>query len=80
MFGHRHRDRDSDDDGHFMSGRRWRRHFGGPFGGRHGLGGGDMIRAGRMLATGDLRLIALGLILWFLPETRDKELEETARV
>jgi DNA-binding PadR family transcriptional regulator len=32
------------------------------FGGRHGMGGGDMIRAGRMLATGDLRLIALALI------------------
>jgi DNA-binding PadR family transcriptional regulator len=26
------------------------------------MGGGDMIRAGRMLATGDLRLIALALI------------------
>ena len=26
------------------------------------MGGGDMMRAGRMLATGDLRLIALGLI------------------
>jgi DNA-binding PadR family transcriptional regulator len=32
------------------------------WGGRHGMGGGDMIRAGRMLATGDLRLIALALI------------------
>src|SRR6476659_7202701 len=41
-------------------GRRWRRHFGGGFGGR--MGGGDMMRAGRMLATGDLRLIALALI------------------
>jgi DNA-binding PadR family transcriptional regulator len=40
---------------------RHRRHgFG--FGGRHGFGGGDMVRAGRMLATGDLRLIALALI------------------
>src|ERR1700721_331834 len=36
--------------------------FGGGFGGRHGLGGGDMLRAGRMLAQGDLRLIALALI------------------
>ena len=47
---------------HWAGGRRWRRHFGGGFGGRHGMGGGDMMRAGRMLATGDLRLIALGLI------------------
>jgi DNA-binding PadR family transcriptional regulator len=44
-----------------MGGRRWRRHFGGGLGGRHGMGG-DMMRAGRMLATGDLRLIALALI------------------
>src|SRR6476659_9566981 len=44
-------------------GRGWRhRHGGFGFGGRHGMGGGDMIRAGRMLATGDLRLIALALI------------------
>ena len=46
----------------WASGRRWRRHFGGGSGGRHGMGGGDMMRAGRMLATGDLRLIALALI------------------
>lgn len=32
------------------------------FGGRHGMGGDDMMRAGRMLAQGDLRLIALALI------------------
>ena len=43
------------------------RHFGRGWGGRHGfdrdgLGGGDMVRAGRMLAQGDLRLIALALI------------------
>jgi DNA-binding PadR family transcriptional regulator len=43
-------------------GRRGRRHFGGGFGGRHGMGGGEMMRAGRMLAQGDLRLIALALI------------------
>lgn len=49
-------------DGHWASGRRWRRGLGGGFGGRHGMGGGDMMRAGRMLATGDLRLIALALI------------------
>src|SRR4051794_27479027 len=38
------------------------RHHG--FGGRRGgdFGGGDMMRAGRMLAHGDLRLIALALI------------------
>jgi DNA-binding PadR family transcriptional regulator len=46
----------------FSGGRRFRRHFGGGFGGRHGMGAGDMMRAGRMLATGDLRLIALALI------------------
>src|SRR5262249_55579984 len=43
------------------------RRFGRGWGGRHGfdregLGGGDMVRAGRMLAQGDLRLIALALI------------------
>ncbi|MEJ0078527.1 MAG: PadR family transcriptional regulator [Alphaproteobacteria bacterium] len=57
MFGHRH-----GGEGHWAAGgRRWRRHFGGGFGGRHGMGG-DMMRAGRMLAQGDLRLIALALI------------------
>jgi DNA-binding PadR family transcriptional regulator len=45
----------------FGGGKRGRRHGGG-FGGRHGMGPGDMMRAGRMLATGDLRLIALALI------------------
>jgi DNA-binding PadR family transcriptional regulator len=49
-------------EGHWASGRRWRRGLGGGLGGRHGMGGGDMMRAGRMLATGDLRLIALALI------------------
>jgi DNA-binding PadR family transcriptional regulator len=42
---------------------RWGRHRG--HGGRHGrgdFGGGDMMRAGRMLAQGDLRLLALALI------------------
>jgi DNA-binding PadR family transcriptional regulator len=62
MFGHRHRDHESHEVGFWASGRRWRKHFGGGFGGRHGMGGGDMIRAGRMLAQGDLRLIALALI------------------
>src|SRR6202008_1315779 len=55
MFGQRHCR-----EGYWAAGRRWRRHFGGGFGGRHGMG--DMMRAGRMLATGDLRLIALALI------------------
>src|SRR5688572_10752424 len=55
MFGHC-------EPSHWAGGRRWRRHFGGGFGGRHGMGAGDMMRAGRMLATGDLRLIALALI------------------
>jgi DNA-binding PadR family transcriptional regulator len=44
-------------------GRRGHRHHG--FGGLHGrgdFGGGDMMRAGRMLAQGDFRLIALALI------------------
>ena len=40
---------------------RWR-HRHGFGGGRHGMGDGDMMRAGRMLAQGDLRLIALALI------------------
>jgi DNA-binding PadR family transcriptional regulator len=56
MFGMRH----CGEEG--RGGRRWRRHFGGGFGGRHGMGGGEMMRAGRMLAQGDLRLIALALI------------------
>jgi DNA-binding PadR family transcriptional regulator len=62
MFRHGHRDHESHGVGFWASGRRWRKHFGGGFGGRHGMGGGDMIRAGRMLAQGDLRLIALALI------------------
>jgi DNA-binding PadR family transcriptional regulator len=62
MFGARHFD--SPREGYWAGGRRWGRHFGGDFGGggRHGMGGGDMMRAGRMLAQGDLRLIALALI------------------
>src|SRR5215475_1984845 len=59
MFGMRG---DCGHEGRWAGGRRWRRHFGGGFGGRHGMGGGDMMRAGRMLAQGDLRLIALALI------------------
>jgi DNA-binding PadR family transcriptional regulator len=62
MFGARHCE--SPREGFWAGGRRWRRHFGGDFagGGRHGMGGGEMMRAGRMLAQGDLRLIALALI------------------
>jgi DNA-binding PadR family transcriptional regulator len=57
--------------GHYGSyGGRWamarRRRFGGYGFGRHDMGGGEMgpedLRAGRMLAQGDLRLIALALI------------------
>jgi DNA-binding PadR family transcriptional regulator len=59
MFGMRHGAPD-----HWASGRhgrgRWGRGFG--FGGKHGMGGGDFVRLGRMLAQGDLRLIALALI------------------
>jgi len=61
MFGMRHFDPER--EGHWAGKRGWRRrHDHGFGGGRHGFGGGDMIRAGRMLATGDLRLIALALI------------------
>ena len=57
MFGARHCELTR--EGHWAGGRRWRPHFGGDFagGGRHGMGGGEMMRAGRMLAQGDLRLI-----------------------
>ena len=64
MYGTRHFD--SLSDGHCTSGRggrhgRRRHGFGG--GGRHGMADdGDDIRTGRMLAHGDLRLIALALI------------------
>jgi DNA-binding PadR family transcriptional regulator len=49
------------------AGRHRRHRFGGHGFGRHGMGGGrgmdpDDMRAGRMLAQGDLRLIALALI------------------
>ena len=51
-------------EGKWTARRGWRGHFGTSegWGGRHGRGGGDMMRAGRMLAQGDLRLIALALI------------------
>jgi DNA-binding PadR family transcriptional regulator len=55
--------------GRWAAGRHHRRRFGGfGFGGRHGMGGRggmdpDDMRAGRMLAQGDLRLVALALIV-----------------
>jgi len=60
MFGMRHFD--SEHAGHWAAGRGRHGRHGFGFGGRHGFGGGDFVRAGRMLATGDLRLIALALI------------------
>ena len=64
MFGMRHFGSHRED--RHAAGRhgRWRpspRHGGGRHG-RRGDGGGDMMRAGRMLAQGDLRLLALALI------------------
>src|SRR6185312_10799550 len=61
---HHHRDHRGCDDGlvRFMS-RKFGGHQGfGPFGRGFGGGGGNMFRAGRMLADGDLRLITLSLI------------------
>jgi DNA-binding PadR family transcriptional regulator len=72
QHGHGHCGRDGESRGEHWGAGRHRRHgrfFG--FGGRHGMGGfggrGDMggedtMRARRMLAQGDLRLIALALI------------------
>src|SRR5271163_1403947 len=69
--GHEHCGRHGESRGEHWGAGRHRRHgrFGGfGFGGRHGFGGrGDMggedtMRARRMLAQGDLRLIALALI------------------
>jgi DNA-binding PadR family transcriptional regulator len=62
MFGMRHSE--SHCEGRWAAGRhgRWGRHRHGFGGGRHGRGGDDMMRAGRMLAQGDLRLLALALI------------------
>ena len=63
MFGMRH-SCGSHGGGKWAARRGWRGHNGPGqgWGGRHGGGGGDMMRAGRMLAQGDLRLIALALI------------------
>jgi len=58
MFGSRH----SRCDERWAAGRhgRWRHRHGQR--GRDGMGGDDMMRAGRMFAHGDLRLVALSLI------------------
>ena len=62
MFGFRHFDLDQ--EGHWAAGRHHRGRFRGFRGrhGRHGMDGDDMMRTGRMLAQGDLRLIMLVLI------------------
>jgi DNA-binding PadR family transcriptional regulator len=69
MHGHGHHGRHDESRGeHWGAGRHRRGRFGGQgFGGRHGMGGRggmdpDDMRAGRMLAQGDLRLIALSFI------------------
>jgi DNA-binding PadR family transcriptional regulator len=65
MFGRHHGHRGREE--HWGAGRhgRWghhHRHGGGRFGRGGDFDGGDMRRAGRMLAQGDLRLLALALI------------------
>ncbi len=61
MHGHCH-----SHEGKWAAGRRRHWRFGGGSGGRHGgrfgEGGEDLMRARRMLAQGDLRLVALALI------------------
>ena len=57
-FGLHHEDRHA--AGRHGRGRHHR--HGGERHGRGGMGGGDMMRAGRMLEQGDLRLLALALI------------------
>ena len=61
MHGHCH-----SHEGKWAAGRRRQWRFGGGSGGRHGgrfgEGGEDLMRARRMLAQGDLRLVALALI------------------
>jgi len=59
MYGMRHESHEGRCAGRGRRGR----FFGGPgWGSRHGTGGGETMRAGRMLAQGDLQLIALALI------------------
>src|SRR4051794_37151549 len=64
MFGMRHFGSHCEDRHAVGRHGRWGRHHRHGMGGaRHGRGGdGDMMRAGRMLAQGDLRLLALALI------------------
>ena len=59
MYGMRHESHEGRCAGR---GRRGRFFGGSGWGGRHGMGGGETMRAGRMLAQGDLQLIALALI------------------
>ena len=59
MYGMRHEGHEGRCAGRGRRGR----FFGGPgWGGRHGRGGDEPVRAGRMLGQGDLQLIALALI------------------
>jgi DNA-binding PadR family transcriptional regulator len=59
MYGMRHEGHEGRCAGRGRRGR----FFGGPgWGGRHGRGGDETMRAGRMLGQGDLQLIALALI------------------
>src|SRR6478735_1157841 len=61
MFGHRHERPGCEP--RWAAGRWGRGRHGAPFGGgRHGMGGGDMPRFGRMVSSSDLQLIALALI------------------
>jgi DNA-binding PadR family transcriptional regulator len=63
MFGRWNHGCGSRED-HFAARRGGRGESGSGFGwgGRHGMGGGDILRFGKMLAQGDLRLLALWLI------------------
>ncbi len=62
MHGMRHFERHNDE--RWAAGRhgRWRHRHGHGGGGRHGRADDESMRAGRMLAQGDLRLLALALI------------------
>src|SRR5438876_6047831 len=62
MFGMRHWERHGEGCCAGMRHGRGRWRGGHGRGGKHGMGGDDFMRAGRMLAQGDLRLIALALI------------------
>ena len=62
MFGMRHCGSHGGERWAVGRGGRWRHGHGHGGGRRHGMGGDDMRRVGRMLAHGDLRLLALALI------------------